>query len=507
MKNNKKFLSTFILGMSSIALFGCTSTNSSSSSIGESSVTSQESSQVHTHTKATAYSFDENGHYYKCAGCDENIRFDYEAHSLVEKDGVLSCSICSYAPYEENNKLYKTLRDGLNNFLNDEEDVTFDYVKVEANDTNKTERKETCKGTFDRKNGTFYTTITSENTYSGNTSSSLNTTYISNENGQYKDYKSAPGRPSQTYQYYQADSNTAQRLYDSFTESAIDLELINRINAFDDFEELSHYLNFYLGNGFADFTPNYSFSVTENSLTFNIGYRAISTNSNTLYEDFTYDATLTITDGRLSGYSHVYNYDSMWANGNEQLESKGITTNIKKGFDTEFYNSFSDKDSYTDTGLGTLYKITLYYQDYKLVSYNQRINEKLSNAIYDQYGSYYYDKEYTRPYNGENLTSEVNALYLKPKEDVSSEQALVISLTDYDYVSPYSEALSYNEKKIYGAPSFFDAGYSYPLLITYESVNPQIIVNGTQLTPYTTTQSLEGGKTYIIIYKRTYFAF
>ena len=67
----------------------------------------------HTHSKETAYSYDENGHYHSCS-CDENIRFDYTAHTYTtNSEGINSCSVCGYVEYQEKDKLWKVIRNSL----------------------------------------------------------------------------------------------------------------------------------------------------------------------------------------------------------------------------------------------------------------------------------------------------------------------------------------------------------------------------------------------------------
>ena len=498
MKNRKKIISILPLIVSAFSLIGCTDNVLSSLSNDASSSSSEE---THVHTKNDEYSFDENGHYHKCSGCNENIRFDYEEHSFVEKDGIFSCSICSYSPNKQNEELFTKLKTALNNFYNDEEDVTFSSEFTSDVEIYNSSSVETVNGTFNRKDGIFYAKGKLENTYSGYTSNSSYAIYIDNEDGQYKEYMDNYGRGKPIYD---GDDKTSQNQYDNYLNTAFDLDLFSRLNNMDSLDEASSYLDLYLSQDLLDFSSFYGFVVNEDSLTFKLSYSG-TTFSKTLWQSDNYEGSITIKDGRITEFVDSYNYDSFSPNGQEYLESRKAITHLSKGFDQEFYDSFEGKENYSETGLGTSYKMTLYLDDYKLITYNQRINEGLSYNLYDNYGTYYYDKECKKPYNGENLTSDITSLYIKPLEVVDSTKALVWSVSDYSYISKFKDSLSYNEKNLSSFPALYDANYSFPLSVSYEAIDQEIIVNGETLNKYTYSITLEGGKSYLIVNKAKYF--
>ncbi len=496
MKNRKKIISVLPIIVSAFSLAGCTDNVSSSFSNEISS-----SEEVHIHTKDDKYSFDENGHYHKCKTCDENIRFDYESHSFVEKEGVLSCSICFYSPNAEIDELFSKFKIALNNFYNDEEDVTFSSEFVSDIEIYNSTSLEKVSGTFNRNDGTFFAKGSLENTYSGYKSNSEYSIYIANEDGQYKEYMDNYGRGKPIYD---GDNKTSQNQYDNYLSTAFDLDILSRLNKLDTFDEMKNYFNLYLGEGLLDFDSSYSFTVNDDSFSLNMSYSGI-TYSKTIWQKDEFESTITIKDGRITDFTETYKYDSTSPDGQTYLETRGTTTHLEKGFDREFYDSFKGKENYSETGLGTSYKLTLYLDDYKLLTYNQRINEKLSYASYDSYGTYYYDKECTKPYSGENLTSDITSLYIKPLENIPDDKALVWHVCDYEYISKFKDSFSYNEKNIASFPAIYDANYSYPLTVSYEAIDPHIIVNGEEVNKYTYSITLEGGKSYLIVNKAKYF--
>lgn len=501
MKNKKHILAVIALTASALTLVGCDTEIASNKgrSIPEPSETTTD--EAHTHSRASSYSYDENGHYYKCSGCDENIRFDYSDHVYSENNSIVSCFICGYTPYAERDNLYSIIKTGITNFYNDTESSTFNSVISKTYETGNysSASLETVNGTFDRNNATFYAIGTTENTYNDTSYSNNYSIYIDNDDGNYHEYMDNYGRSKPIYN---ADKNTSQNQYDNYLDTALDLDLLSRLNLLDSYDEVKEYMDLYLSEDLIGFSSSYTFTTDNDSVTFNICTSATNY-LKTLLEKVIYTASITVTNERMTDFTYTYQFDSVAPDGTTYFETRETTTHLSEGFDNDFYNSFTITDDYTETGLGTTYKLTLYLDDYLLVTYYQRINEELSYTIYDNYGTYYYDKDYTKPYNGEDLTSDITVLYIKPNESIPEDKALVWYVADYDYISSFKDAFSYNDKKIMTFPTYYDAGYSYPLPITYESIDPHVLVNDVETNDY--TLKLEGGKNYIIVSKAKYF--
>ncbi len=115
-------------------------------------------------------------------------------------------------------------------------------------------------------------------------------------------------------------------------------------------------------------------------------------------------------------YDCVSSYSKFGVHVGEQVESQEIT--YSGAFDEEFYDSF-DKEGYVDSGEGERFGVPVYFEndyycDRNVLSFKCGASGTSYNYFEDAC-EFYYDKEFTRKYNGEEvIPGSVDRFYAKP---------------------------------------------------------------------------------------------
>ncbi len=517
----KKTLLPFLLIAGSLATLAgcdsnqecpsCPSCDSSTPIAPDSDSSTTPVTPAHTHTKADSYSYDENGHYYGCKGCEENIRFDYQAHTYVDKSGVKTCSVCGYIPNDNMRKAFASLQKGLNAYLSDttssisgtmsmamiSDDVTAMRIDVEVNLT------------ADVENAAIYSKqIVTSKMLNGNGS----VAYSSTETNEIAYAKDSDNKiylyegDADSKKYYISDQNMVRRTFaDDYSFDDGLAEYIIQAKSYEAFQEM-------LETNLCYQAAVRSFDVEQSAKAIEGGFEYSVSVENTTVDSYGEK------DIETNHYTYIIKNDYLVSEKYEVSSIEdykyGTKTEIKTSASVEFssdpnealYKTF-DKTGYTDSGSGEDTKITVYYDDYEVSRISANIGKALSSTSYTglavTYGDYYYDKEFTKPYTGAAITGKDEALYIKPTV-LDGEYGKVLYMTEICYTDPNGVFDPVYERKVNDAKDIgAGGGYTIPYGEDDSSnhyVAGEIYVNGVKTND--TSITVEKGKVYIVEYKR-----
>ncbi len=465
------------------------------------------SAPAHTHTKATGYSYDENGHYHACEGCEENIRFDYEAHTIVEKDGVKTCSVCGYIPNDSMHKAFASLQKGIKAYASDTTSSVTGSMTMSSlkNDAAVMTVDIDVKTTVDVENASLYIKQTQSTKYYGSdgnvaySATGINeTAYAKDDNSNVYYYKGS----DDSKKYYLSDQGMCKRTFeDGYSLDDSFYEYILQAKSYEVFQEMLETDVFYQ-------TYLREYKAEQSAKTIDGGYEYTIYMENMVLDEYgeknitSVHIVYTIKNDYLVAEKFENSEIKDYKYGDKEETKMATSVEMSSDFNQTFYSTF-DKTNYTDSGEGQITKFNVYYDDYKISQISTSIGKTLDNYYKDggvAVGDYYYDKELTKPYNGEAITGDVGAIYLKPTVK-DGEYGKVIYLIEAEYIDPCGVfdpiyKRDYVEAKDIATGSSYSVDYK-----TDDDSNNvgEIYVNG-QLSEDNSI-TVEKGKIYIIEYK------
>lgn len=474
------------------------------------------STPAHTHTKATDYSYDENGHYHACEGCTENVRFDYEGHDYHEVDGIKSCSVCGYIPNKDLQTVYQSLKKALEAYSTDKTltmTISSSQTSIKGGSITYVSNSN-IKSTIDAERNLYYSYDDEMKLdKSSSTSVQTNTTY---EYAYVKDddenitYYSRNGDEKKTYK---SDKYMVQNLYES--NLFINYYAPTYYANLDNFEEykkaLDHTYNG--GDSYDSVKAEYSAEAIEGGYRFDIDVEQIKAYTYSLTK-YTQTYVFFLKNDVLTELEMDDSYSQTYADGYETRTVYNNSVEFSYDFNQNFYDSF-DKSGYTDSGEGESFYCQYYYKDYKIGSnYNNKyqVGQVLSKNTYVSgavtYGDIYLDKEMTQKYDGQALTGANYKLYVKPTVK-DGDYAKVVLLSEKTYVDASGFGGDYKSCTwSSGQDVAVDAENGGTYTVTYTELDGhkvgQYYVNGAAIEG--NTFQIEKGQVYIVEYKMICYA-
>lgn len=468
--------------------------------------------QGHTHSKETAYSYDENGHYHSCS-CDENIRFDYTAHTYTtNSEGINSCSICGYVENQDKDKLWKVIKNSL------EKTIKYDgaYTTVTTGEMNTTDgnMKASLITTTDPNSGKYLSSSITK-MYDPTSSS-----WIDAE----KDVKKVKIEEDK-YIYYLLDGDGLSAQYtdkyygqyaggtnplNSFMDGQFfgeDNKLFNVLQRVENYNELiTKFPELYLLNSrIGDF--NIDLEMKDNLYVFNFNIRQIQSNesSGILVEHESMTYSIFFDEEKFVKSEILMNtYGEDVSGDNESMIYK-IHCDVKYGFDEELYNQETFETKPTPSGY-TNGRANLIFNDgfvwdgaYRTNKINEKVTERASTLGLELY----YDKDLkNKVSDDELLTTLPKSYYVKQSIDPKRAYVLLLSETNYKASSLYKKFIKeYTEKTvsdyvIYTSANTFNI-YTFPSNSEIRKLNAKVTVNGVEVT--NSNVSVSTGNVYTII--------
>lgn len=508
MKKTKILWPLMLVAGSLAALASCGDGNASQNCDNSGSV----SDSIHAHAKADAYSYDENGHYHACKGCEENIRFDYEAHSYVQKDGMNTCSVCGYIQNGDMHTAFATLKKGLNAYANDLTNSYTGTMIQEMLENGKITSGVECEmsSTADVKNAAIYgEQIREMKGYDSAGEVAYSATYSYKE-GYGKDdsdkiyhYKHDAEEGDKTRSI--SDQKMVERFFkDEYTFQDDCVEFINEAKSYEVFQEMLASCAYAL-DGLRTYNAEQSAKAIDNGIEYSIVLEAETASD---YEKMLNGLhyTYTVKNDYLTSMKYEIEITQEYEYGDATGMRMAIDLDISPDFDATLYDKLN-KATYTDSGKGDKTSIDVYYGDYSCTSLAANIGVALSKNYYDSvdstiYGNYYYDKEFTKPYNKEPITGEVEKLYIKPTVK-EGDYGKVFVLTEETHADPKGVFADRYDRDV-DSVSDVSAGSVFALPYSKDSDGNkigQMYVDGKLFTEDEFT--VEAGKIYIVEYKYT----
>lgn len=489
-----------------VLLTGCG--NSSDNSIPVSSqgseMTQVSTTEEHHHEKAAIYSYDANGHYYSCAGCHENIRFDYESHDFEMVDGDFVCKVCGYAPYSESNRLFAEVQAALNHLYDTDESKTFEIKISQGEDETKQNltNMTVTKGTYDSVNGFFHAQrvqyFKDSASTSGYSSELKELAHLSKIGEEYRYYSLDDGYKN----CYKADKTAAKDEYKNW----VDQDSLSNVEFFEILGDVVDYTSI-LSALSTSYEPESGGSVLDivkkgDDIIFSLDFSSEYVRERqpgTLLRTIMMKLTMVVNDGFLKSLNIENSDKGVYSSGYEDYEFSTVEYTFEKGFDQGLYDSFENVSEYSDSGSGWKHAFHFYYQDYKLDDMKFELGAttmEYTNTWGDR--SYVYcDKDCTKPYDGEPLSSDNDTFYVKmlEGEEIGSGKGLILCLDESLYISPTGVRRNYVKKV--GDYNIFDAGKDiYINLKSSENPTKSVKVNGQDYTEKFVT--MEEGKVIIV---------
>lgn len=399
----------------------------------------------HTHTAATSYKYDENGHYHPCDKCDENVMFGYALHEYEEKDGVKTCKVCGYSyalPVVEYDELAKTLISGIRNFLSYDGDLSYKAELMEGESVNEAKKglsKKNYDATYDSTNNLYCLQQTKtaieyndKNEISNSSTENL-LFYVSNDDASGYKYFGKYSDDNKTV--CGADKGVARLAFlDDFDDLGANdfLEVINGATSFDEMEDAF--------NDLAEIedvvTDSSIASVDDGTVIYTIELSFSEVYDNEI-ESCMYRVVFSVKDDFLSEIDLYSDRHQLSPSGKDRIEYYGSKAALQKGFDKTLYDSNKPTESeYTVSSHSYTVSIPLYVGEYQWNCIGAYTGEAYnwSNDYRHQYADLYLDKDCTVPYTDQILDTSVGALYAKPK-DPASDRAFIWQFIDKDYKS------------------------------------------------------------------------
>ena len=493
-----KYIKT-IFALSTLALVGlasCSNGGNQSSTKADDTDTSCECSEticpdVHVHEPGMGYVYNENGHWHACSGClDKSIRFDYEVHDYEVKDGLRVCKVCGYSPDEENEKLFAKAIEGIKAFLNYKDKLTAKCLASMKDEDG--EMSMESEATFDFTSGIAHQKSSSYIGEDGKVSATSET-HLGKTGDKYYYYSGAVTKAAR-----QTSADYIDYVYDNFMNEMVPFEYLEVVAECPSYSSVGETFLYMSG-----MDGNFSTEISEKEdvITFTI-VDTIYEMGDHCFSESNIGLTFTITDGFLSGLTanNVTNYN--YSGGTTGCESYSVTTTLEKSFDQELFDSYSTEDATESTPASM--KIKLYIDDYYFNSTSVPYGTAYTNS-YSDYGELYCDKEYTKKYDGENITNYNTVLYLKPAEVSPSEDyALVFHLTDITYNR--GKYISQTEKKTADYTKVSNGNdYTFHWETHPDQAGQTITLDGVAQSSDTASFHPEAGKVYTVINSYTIY--
>ena len=466
----------------------------------------------HIHSKSKEFSYDENGHYYACEECEENIRFDYEEHSFIEKDGLNTCSVCGYIQNQELEVTYKSFKKAIENYRNDKTatmSLTFGQYSKENDITTYGYESKGIISVDAERSLTFSKGTNTQIEYEDDGSISdkyesiYETAYIKDSDNNFVFYK----RNGDSKLTYKTDKYLADKYFEEqyLMSEYFDVLYYTYLPSFSSYKKVLD--NTYTVGGYASAFVKHSVNNIEDGFEYSVEVN--QTNA--------YTSSLSI---RTNLYKFVIKNDTLVSMKLEENNSYSYVNGYSEGyiysydisfsydFDQASYDSF-DKSGYTDSGSGETFECNYYYGDYRIgYSVDIEIGETLSTTYVSgavTYGDVYYDKEFTKKYNGEPVTGNMDKLYVKPTV-MEGSYAKVVLLNETTYIDPNGLLEDYKSSSwSSGRDVFINSDEVNYYTVTYTVTNNQTIgkmyVNGVLLEG--DKFEIKAGEVYIVEYKKT----
>ncbi len=468
---------------------------------------------THTHTKTETYSYDENGHYHECSGCKENVRFDYEEHSFVEKDGINICSVCGYVENQDMEEFFKTFKKAIEAYEADKTQTT-EVIYNESEKENgiyKYGYEATSKVSFDLERNLYFaegvdidTGYDEEGNVEDKETTKEGAAYI--KNGDTYSYYKHSGDEKEMFK---TDAHMIQNRFNKnylMTDYFSPLEYSYLAN-FADYEKVFN--KYYTSYGYDYISINHSLKSIDGGYEYKIDIELRDAYTSQL-GIYTENFAITIKNDSFVSLIYAsdrkYTYIDETTIAEEYIYSYDIS--VSYDFDQTSYDAF-DKTGYEDNGNGEEFDCTYYYEDYEIGnSVTLTIGETLASTTYVggmvTYGDIYYDKEFTKKYNGEAITGNMDKMYVKPTVKEGS-YAKIVLLSEKTYI----DADGIEENRVYskwssGRDVEVTEGQTNSFSVTYEEFSGRktgkYYVNGELLEG--DKFEIEAGKIYIVEYKR-----
>ncbi len=466
---------------------------------------------THVHSKAEAYSYDDDGHYHACASCDENVRFDYEGH-IYNETNPDTCIVCGFTKKDALKEGFNLFKAAYTDYVTDKSS-TFEVTNEENNySMGKLARskKNAYKMTIDVDQAAFAQVGTeADSSYNSNnewvTSTEANSyAYIKDSEGNIFYYENE----DEEKDFYKSDKKLFDRFYKE--DYLIEFQYVDEVLSSADFTAFkARYERSLLLSSVAVLGTTYSSHSENGILEFSIESATCHTSDTTkTVITVGWNFSMDIASERFVSMEQKVIYDV--TSPKEVMARMEQIDKIKYSgdFDKTFYDSF-DKTGFEDAGYGEFFQIPVYYgDDYDLgYSIYADCGSPLSGNTYSNWGVYYYDKELTKPYNNEPISGDIERLYVKA--NIPEDRSLAIVLTETTYVDPFGIIDDYVEKTIsgtqYSVISESSEVYYYLSYKTdmYSGKIGTMYLDGVELTDTKILQ--EGGKVYNIVYKLTCF--
>ncbi len=479
-----------LFALSALALVGlasCSGGEKQSSTKIDSSETSCECSEtvcpdVHVHEPGTAYVYDDNGHWHTCSGCSKDIRFDYGAHELEEKDGASVCKVCGYTVEDVNNKLFAKVKEGIEAYSNNKDKLTTTcLVSMEENGTKMSMES---KATFDFGQSFAHQQVSIIASDGGKTVASEY--HLSKTGDQYYYYTSSGSSKAQ-----KTSADYINCMYKEAIGEALPLENISVITespSYDSVAETFQFMNGLNGNFSTEiYEKDGAVTLTITGVIYEMKDYCVSENIA--------EMIVTVKDGFLCGFSTNSDVKYNYLNGATGSEAYGVTATLEKKFDKEFYDSYST-DGIVESD-PTDMNVDIYLGDYFFTDDSVQYGESFVNGN-SAYGEVYYDKACTKKYDGAAIMSYNTTLYLKPVEvSPDDEYALIYRLTDVTY-NRGKHISAVHKKKSYSIMVKGGNSYTLPWESEPTYMNQSVTVNGKDYSGYTAFAP-EAGKVYTVV--------
>ncbi len=482
----------------------------------------------HVHSKETAYSYDENGHYHVCS-CDENIRFDYTEHTYTtNNEGINSCSICGYVENQAKDKAWKTIKNSIENTIN----YNGVYTLVVSDDMNtlETQIEDGKKVTSEAKvknNGVIatdpnsgkYLSSSKSKKYEPTQSSWIDTQNllrkIEIEDDKYVYYYFNGEEVSSEYtdKYYGQSLGGANPL-DAIFEGSLyvgENSFLKVLSRMESYNELIKYfpeiflLNSKLGNA------NITLEMKDNLYVLNFNFKQIKTAESrgllAVHDDINY--CFYFNEEKCTKAEFILNSYSEALNGSTETMNYKTNYDFKYQFDEELYSqgTFENKPTPSSYSSG---KANLIFNDgyvwknaYSSGNEKNKITDKVTDRATDLGLELYYDKDFkNKVSDDELLTTLPKSYYVKQSINPDKAYVLLFDETNYKASSLYKKYLKeYTVKnvssfQIYSSDNVFNI-FTFPNNSEMQYLNAKVTVNGEEVT--NSNVSVSVGNVYTII--------
>ncbi len=468
--------------------------------------------QGHTHSKETAYSYDENGHYHSCS-CDENIRFDYTAHTYTtNSEGINSCSVCGYVENQAQEQVWKVIKSSLEKTAN----YNGAFTTILNADINVLEGK--MKGSqiiaIDPNSGKYLDSMINK-VYNPSTLSwmevetSIEKVEIEGDKYTFYSFDGSAVEAKYADKYYGQYLKGTNPL-NTFMEGSFnggENSFVNILLKMESYSEINKFLPelFTLNTKSGNFITK--LEMKDNLYVFNFYTKDVRDNENegVLIDHNKADYSLYFDKEKLVKAEIFVNMYAENFNGQGQTITYNMAYDFKYSFDEELYNkqTFDAKPTPTEYLEGRANLIFAGGYEWQGPYGNSKINEKVTEKAAERGLELYYDKELkNKVSDDELLTTLPKTYYVKQIVDSKHAYVLLLNETNYKTSSLYKKYIKeYTEKTVYTYLVYeYASTYNitgFPSSKDIENLNAKVTVNGEEVKNSSVSLSL--GNTYTII--------